>query len=137
MLVFSIPLQCVKVKEGELLMEAILAENLTKTFNPRGNKPVCAVRGVNLIVRRGEIFGFLGPNGAGKTTCQRMLTTLLPIDGGRAEIAGFDVTKRADEVRRHIGYVGQLGGADLTAIGRENLTLAPQRATGVYRKAAA
>ncbi|MDR1070374.1 MAG: ATP-binding cassette domain-containing protein [Gracilibacteraceae bacterium] len=105
-------------------MEAILAENLTKTINPRGNKPVYAVRGVDLIVRQGEIFGFLGPNGAGKTTCQRMLTTLLPIDGGRAEIAGFDVTKRADEVRRHIGYVGQLGGADLTATGRENLTLA-------------
>lgn len=50
-----------------------------------------AVRGVDLVVRPGEIFGFLGPNGAGKTTTLRMLTTLLPIDGGTATVAGFDV----------------------------------------------
>lgn len=66
----------------------------------------------------------MGPNGAGKTTCQRMLTTLLPIDSGTAAIAGFDVKKKPHEVRKHIGYVSQLGGADLPATGRENLIMA-------------
>ncbi|MDQ7093710.1 ATP-binding cassette domain-containing protein [Desulfosporosinus sp. PR] len=105
----------------------IEAENLKKTFHTRTrgqSRLVEAVRGVALTVRRGEIFGFLGPNGAGKTTCQRMLTTLLPIDSGTAAIAGFDVKKKPHEVRKHIGYVSQLGGADLPATGRENLIMA-------------
>ncbi|MCL2338257.1 MAG: ATP-binding cassette domain-containing protein [Firmicutes bacterium] len=103
---------------------AIEADGLQKTFKVKGKtKLVEAVRGVNLAVRPGEIFGFLGPNGAGKTTCQRMLTTLLPIDGGRATIAGFDVSKEPHAVRKRIGYVSQLGGADLPATGRENLRL--------------
>lgn len=85
-----------------------------------------AVRGVSLSVDKGEIFGFLGPNGAGKTTCQRMFNTLLPIDSGTAEIAGFDVQKKSVEVRKRIGYVSQLGGADLPATGRENLLLTGQ-----------
>ena len=84
---------------------------------------VRAVRGVNLSVKQGEIFGFLGPNGAGKTTTQRMLTTLLPIDSGHAEIAGFDVRRKPGEVRKHIGYVSQLGGTDVDATGYENLML--------------
>ena len=69
------------------------------------------------------MFGFLGPNGAGKTTTLRMLTTLLPIDGGRAVVAGADLVRAPKEVRRRIGYVGQGGGADLPATGRENLLL--------------
>ena len=103
----------------------IEASDLKKSFKT-GNKkkPVEAVRGVTLSVKQGEIFGFLGPNGAGKTTCQRMLTTLLPIDGGAAAIAGYDVKKKPGEVRKHIVYVSQLGGADLPATGRENLMLA-------------
>ncbi|MGN7384949.1 ABC transporter ATP-binding protein [Chlamydia abortus] len=83
-----------------------------------------AVRGVTLSVKSGEIFGFLGPNGAGKTTTLRMLTTLLPVDGGNAAICGYDLVRQPKEVRRHIGYVGQLGGADMEATGRENLILA-------------
>jgi ABC-2 type transport system ATP-binding protein len=109
------------------MSEAIKVLDLKKTFKPKSkgkSKPVEAVRGVTLTVERGEIFGFLGPNGAGKTTCQRMLTTLLPIDSGTVTIAGFDVKKQSDKVRRHIGYVSQLGGADLPATGRENLMLA-------------
>lgn len=82
-----------------------------------------AVKGVNLSVSKGEVFGFLGPNGAGKTTTLRMLCTLLPIDAGEATIAGFDVRKQAGEVRKHVGYVSQLGGADSEATGREDLTL--------------
>ena len=82
-----------------------------------------AVRGVSLQVARGEIVGFLGPNGAGKTTTLRMLTTLLPIDGGSATVAGLDVRRQPGRVRGRIGYVSQLGGADELATGRENLTL--------------
>ncbi len=81
------------------------------------------MRGVSLQVARGEIVGFLGPNGAGKTTTLRMLTTLLPIDGGSATVAGLDVRRQPGRVRGHIGYVSQLGGADELATGRENLTL--------------
>jgi ABC-2 type transport system ATP-binding protein len=82
-----------------------------------------AVRGVSIDVRRGEIFGFLGPNGAGKTTTLRMLTTLLPIGSGTATVAGFDVARQPQQVRKRIGYVSQLGGADELATGRENLIL--------------
>ena len=68
----------------------ITTRDLKKSFrSPRGS--VDAVRGVSIDVARGEIFGFLGPNGAGKTTTLRMLTTLLPIDGGTAVVAGYDV----------------------------------------------
>ena len=84
---------------------------------------VQAVGGVSIEVGDGEIFGFLGPNGAGKTTTLRMLTTLLSIDGGTAEVAGFDVARHPQEVRTRIGYVSQLGGADDLATGRENLIL--------------
>lgn len=83
-----------------------------------------AVRGVTLTIKCGEIFGFLGPNGAGKTTTLRMLTTLLPVDEGEAFVAGFNLKNHSQEVRRNIGYVSQLGGADLAATGRENLILA-------------
>src|SRR5947207_3254389 len=65
---------------------AVRAEGLVKTF-----KDFTAVDTIDLTVRPGEIFGVLGPNGAGKTTMLRMLATLLPIDGGHAEIFGVDV----------------------------------------------
>ena len=112
---------------------AIEAFDLKKSFAAK-SKTVEAVRGVCLSVKQGEIFGFLGPNGAGKTTCQRMLTTLLPLDGGRALVAGFDVKKQPQKVREHIGYVSQAGGADLPATGRENLRLAG-RLYGMQRTA--
>jgi len=105
------------------MTNVIEVSDLKKSFRGSKNKTVEAVRGVSLFVKQGEIFGFLGPNGAGKTTCQRMLTTLLPIDSGTAAIAGYDVKKKPNEVRKHIGYVSQLGGADLPATGRENLML--------------
>jgi ABC-2 type transport system ATP-binding protein len=74
-------------------------------------------------VRAGEIVGFLGPNGAGKTTTLRMLSTLLPIEAGTATVAGFDVARQPDQVRRRIGYVSQLGGSYELATGRQNLVL--------------
>jgi ABC-2 type transport system ATP-binding protein len=100
----------------------ITTAGLRKSFrSPKG--AVEAVRGVSIDVARGEVFGFLGPNGAGKTTTLRMVTTLLPIDGGTATVAGFDVGRQPQEVRSRIGYVSQLGGADELATGRENLIL--------------
>jgi ABC-2 type transport system ATP-binding protein len=95
---------------------------LRKTFRVK-KQVVEAVSGVDLAVEPGEIYGFLGPNGAGKTTTLRILTTLLPIDGGEAYVVGIDVRRRPQDVRRRIGYVGQMGGTDLAATGRENLTL--------------
>jgi ABC-2 type transport system ATP-binding protein len=100
----------------------IAVTDLRKSFGSKGRQ-VEAVRGVNLTVAPGEIFGFLGPNGAGKTTTLRMLTTLLPIGGGSVSVAGFDVRSQAGQVRRRIGYVSQAGGADQLATGRENLIL--------------
>jgi len=102
--------------------DVIEAEGLRKTFRSKG-RTVEAVRGVDLRVRRGEIFGFLGPNGAGKTTTLRMLTTLMPIDEGRASVAGCDVASQAALVRAKTGYVSQLGGSDELATGRENMIL--------------
>jgi ABC-2 type transport system ATP-binding protein len=103
--------------------EYVLTTNkLKKSFTSKG-KTVEAVRGVDLSVKPGKVFGFLGPNGAGKTTTLRMLATLLPIDSGEATVAGFDVKKRPGEVRKRIGYVSQLGGSDDDAIGLDDMLL--------------
>lgn len=124
-----------EINEGGDMMNAIEIIDLKKSFRGKGNqKAVEAVRGISLSVKSGEIFGFLGPNGAGKTTSLRMLTTLLPIDEGEAKIAAYDVKRNPKEVRRHIGYVGQLGGTDMTATGRENLMLSG-RLYGLSKKA--
>jgi ABC-2 type transport system ATP-binding protein len=82
-----------------------------------------AVRGVDLAVMPGEIFGFLGPNGAGKSTTMRMLTTLLTPSGGEATVAGYDLLRQPHLVRQRIGYVSQAGGADEAASGLSNLVL--------------
>lgn len=82
-----------------------------------------AVDRLNLSVRSGEVFGLLGPNGAGKSTAIKMLTTLLPPSGGNAYIAGFDLIRQADLVRRVIGYVPQSLSADGSLTGYENLLI--------------
>jgi ABC-2 type transport system ATP-binding protein len=84
---------------------------------------VIAVDGIDLNVRRGEIFGFLGPNGAGKSTTVRMLTTLLRLTAGRAWVAGHDVSTEADAVRRSIGVALQEAALDPLMSGRELLHL--------------
>jgi ABC-2 type transport system ATP-binding protein len=101
---------------------AVLAEGLVKHFTGRDGD-VEAVRGVDLEVRAGEIFGFLGPNGAGKSTTVRMLTTLLSITAGRAEVMGVDVARDPDEARRRIGVALQEAGLDPRQTGRELLVL--------------
>ena len=94
---------------------------LRRTFGRKGE--VEAVRGVDLRVATGEIFGFLGPNGAGKTTTLRMLATLLAPSGGEATVGGFDLRRQPDRVRERIGYVSQAGGADPMETGRRELVL--------------
>ncbi|HEX6796472.1 MAG TPA: ATP-binding cassette domain-containing protein [Ktedonobacterales bacterium] len=108
--------------DGRTRAALIETHGLAKTFGSRG-KSVEAVRGVDLRVEAGEIFGFLGPNGAGKTTTMRMLTTLLPPSGGKATVCGFDLLRQAPQVRRQIGYVSQQGGAEPLETPRENLIL--------------
>ena len=101
---------------------AVLAEGLVKHYKGREGT-VEAVRGVDLAVAAGEIFGFLGPNGAGKSTTVPMLTTLLTITSGRAEVAGVDVASDPDGARRRIGVALQESGLDPRQTGRELLTL--------------
>jgi len=101
---------------------AVRAEGLVKHFDG-GDDTVEAVRGVDLEIQTGEIFGFLGPNGAGKSTTVKMLTTLLTITDGKAEVAGADVVAEPDEVRRRIGVALQEAGLDPRQTGRELLTL--------------
>lgn len=91
-------------------------KNLTKKF-----KDFTAVNSISFSVEKGEIFGLVGPNGAGKTTTIKILSTLLPLTSGSANIGGFSVSKDAAKVRRLIGYVPQLLSADGSLTGYENL----------------
>ncbi len=102
---------------------AIVAEGLVKHYDGGKEDAVEAVRGVDLEVHGGEVFGFLGPNGAGKSTTVRMLTTLLTITSGRAEVAGLDVAADPDGVRARIGVALQEAGLDPRQTGREMLNL--------------
>ena len=98
--------------------DPIVAQNLVRYFGD-----VKAVDGINITVKTGEIFGFLGPNGAGKSTAVRMLTTLLRPTSGTATVAGFDVAKHPDEVRRRIGVALQDAAIDPLMTGTELLRL--------------
>ncbi len=97
---------------------AIIASGLVRSFGATQ-----AVRGVDLAVARGEIYGFLGPNGAGKTTLVRMLCTLLRPTAGSASVAGCDVVRQAAEVRLRIGVALQEAALDPEQTGRELLDL--------------
>jgi len=97
---------------------AVHVEGLVRTFGA-----VRALDGIDLTVERGQVVGLLGPNGAGKTTTVRILSTLLAPTAGRATVAGFDVVKQADEVRRSIGLTGQYAAIDEYLTGRENLRM--------------
>src|ERR1700754_4343413 len=80
----------------------IQADQLTKRFGD-----FTAVDGISFEVRKGEIFGFLGANGAGKTTAMRMLCGLSIPTGGTATVAGYDVYKQTEQIKRSIGYMSQ------------------------------
>ena len=101
---------------------AVQADGLVKQYAGRGGV-IEAVRGVDLTVEAGEVFGFLGPNGAGKSTTVRMLTTLMTITSGSARVAGVDVASDPDAARRRIGVALQEAGLDPRQTGRELLVL--------------
>ena len=104
----------------------IETKGLRKVYRTKKRRQVTtvdAVRGIDLTVAEGEIFGFLGPNGAGKTTTLRMLATLLTPDGGEAIVAGADLLANPREVRRRIGYVPQSGTTWDEVSAREELAL--------------
>src|SRR5579883_2071927 len=98
--------------------DAIVVDHITKKYGD-----FTAVDDVSFAVRKGEIFGLLGPNGAGKSTLIRMMTTLLPITGGRAVINGFDVAKEPDAVRQSMGVIPQALTSDIDLTVEENLSI--------------
>ena len=104
--------------DGQPPAPAIAVRDLAKDFGE-----VRAVRGVNFEVATGEVFGFLGPNGAGKTTTINMLCTLAKPTSGEAKVAGYDVVRERDDVRRHIGLVFQDPTLDGYLTAAQNLRL--------------
>jgi ABC-2 type transport system ATP-binding protein len=114
---------------------AVQARGLVKHYGGRSGV-IEAVKGVDLRIEAGEVFGFLGPNGAGKSTTVRMLTTLLTITAGTAYVAGIDVAEDPDAARRRIGVALQEAGLDSRQTGRELLVL-QGRLFGMSAKAAA
>jgi len=100
------------------MTHAVSAHGLVKEFGA-----FRAVDGVDLTIEQGRIFGVLGPNGAGKTTMLKMLATLLPVDGGQAEVFGVDVRREPHRVRQLLGVTGQYASVDENLTARENLWL--------------
>lgn len=98
--------------------QAIQLKGLTKSY-----RKLQVLKGIDLAVERGNIFALLGSNGAGKTTLIKILATLLPQDGGKAYVAGADVSADPDRVRRAISLTGQFAAVDDVLTGRENLIL--------------
>jgi ABC-2 type transport system ATP-binding protein len=97
---------------------AIEVRGLVKRFGE-----VCALDGVDLTARQGQVLGLLGPNGAGKTTLVRVLATLLKPDAGAARVLGLDVRDEASALRERIGLAGQYAAVDENLTGLENLTM--------------
>jgi ABC-2 type transport system ATP-binding protein len=101
-----------------MAQSAIEVKELRKSFGD-----VQALCGVDLVAPAGTVLGLLGPNGAGKTTAVRILTTLLPPDGGTARVAGLDVVRDAAALRSQIGLAGQYAAVDENLTGFENLDM--------------
>lgn len=97
---------------------AISAENLTRSFGD-----IQALRGIDLTVQKGEVFGLLGHNGAGKTTTIRLLNGVLRPDQGTIKVLGFDPTEDGEDLRAHTGVLTETPSVDDRLTGRENLEL--------------
>ena len=100
------------------MTNAIETRSLAKAFGTTR-----ALDGIDLTVREGSVYGLLGPNGAGKTTTIRILATLLKPDAGSVTVAGLDVVRQPDAVRRKVGLTGQYASVDEDLTGTENLVL--------------
>jgi ABC-2 type transport system ATP-binding protein len=110
---------CAAYSSGSEAFEpAVAVIGLTRRF-----ESLIAVDHLHFSTAKGVIFGLLGPNGAGKSTLIKMLTTLLPVSEGTAQVAGFDIVRQPREVRRRIGYVPQMLSADGELTGYENLLI--------------
>jgi ABC-2 type transport system ATP-binding protein len=99
---------------------AVETFNIIRTFD---DGDVRALDDVSLHVPKGQVFGLLGPNGSGKTTMVRILSTILSPTSGKATVAGYDVVKQANQVRRHIGLAGQYATVDENLTGFENIRM--------------
>ena len=110
----------------------IVVEDVRKQFGE-----VVALDGVSFAVEAGTVLGLLGPNGAGKTTAVRILTTILPVEHGRASVLGIDVARYPESVRLRIGLAGQYAAVDEVLTGRENLRLVGRLCHLPNREAAA
>jgi ABC-2 type transport system ATP-binding protein len=97
-------------------MVAVEVRNLVKKYGSMD-----AVKGISFSIQEGEIFGLIGPNGAGKTTTLRVLSTLLTINGGSVTILGYDLSKKAAEIRKLISYLPEDAGAYKNLSGRAYL----------------
>jgi ABC-2 type transport system ATP-binding protein len=97
---------------------AIVADGLVKRYGG-----TTALDGLDLTVPEGTVYGLLGPNGSGKTTAVRALATLLRFDAGRAQVAGYDVVRAPEQVRRRISLTGQYAAVDEILSGRQNLVM--------------
>ena len=115
----TVPLGAATAAPERTTPYAIEARDLVKTYGD-----VQALDGFGFTVAAGTVFGLLGPNGAGKSTTIKILTTLTDATAGTATVAGHDVRRQPDRVRRSIGVVTQRAGSDPQATGRENLLLA-------------
>jgi ABC-2 type transport system ATP-binding protein len=124
------PVVSLNLQVSNMTTNLVIETNrLRKTFITKekgAKKEVEAVKGIDLAVEKGEIFGFLGPNGAGKSTTQKMLSTLLSPTSGDAKVLGYDLAAQQEQIRQNIGCVSQAGGADLASTGIENLVLQAQ-----------
>lgn len=106
------------MSQSSVSKDVIVVKNLRKSY-----KKLEVLKDVSFSVKRGTMLALLGPNGAGKSTTVKILSTLLPYNGGDVSIEGFDVTKNADEVRKVIGLTGQSAAVDELLTGRENLIM--------------
>jgi ABC-2 type transport system ATP-binding protein len=114
----AVATKLVETQMGHGSPPAIAVENIVKRYGDFE-----AVKGVSFSVAEGEIFGLLGPNGAGKSTLIRMMTTLIPVTGGRALVAGHDVAREPNAVRRMIGVIPQALTSDQDLTVEENLSI--------------
>jgi ABC-2 type transport system ATP-binding protein len=112
-----------KIRRAQVKISEYAIEAQAVRKNYAGSSNGAGLNGFDLQVRAGTVCGLLGPNGAGKTTAVKILATLLQMQSGRANVAGYDVNSQGRQVRRNIGLVGQYAALDEILTGRQNLVM--------------